>query len=213
MTEFIENFFSSVFGDNVVLATILIAIVPIIELKGAIPFAMSTDIWGVFALSEFRALLFSLIGSCLIVPILALIYKPLIEFLKKTKLFKNLASKFESKVNSKKENIEEKIGKKNKRNFIIKLFSVFIFVALPLPLTGVWTGTCLAVALGLSFFWTYTVVILGNVCAGLIITFISHFFGANSIIFFYIILILIIVVLITTLIINCIKSKKNSQNR
>ena len=83
MTDFIENIFSSIFGNNVVLATILIAIIPIIELKGAIPFSMSPEIWGSFALPYWEAFFYGLLGSCLIVPILALLYVPIINWLKK----------------------------------------------------------------------------------------------------------------------------------
>ena len=79
MTEFIENIFSSIFGNNVILATILIAIIPIIELKGAIPFSMSPEIWGSFALPYWEAFIYGLIGSSLIVPILALLYVPIIK--------------------------------------------------------------------------------------------------------------------------------------
>ena len=108
MTEFIENIFSNLFGNNVVLATILIAIVPVIELKGAIPFSMSPQIWGAAALPYWEAFLYGLVGSSMVVPILALIYIPIINWLKKTKLFKKLAEKLENRVNSKKERLEEK---------------------------------------------------------------------------------------------------------
>lgn len=46
VTEWIKELFARVFGDNAALATVLISIVPIIELKGAIPFGMSTAFWG-----------------------------------------------------------------------------------------------------------------------------------------------------------------------
>ena len=46
MTEIINNIFSTIFGDNVILATILIAMVPIVELRGAIPFATNSGFWG-----------------------------------------------------------------------------------------------------------------------------------------------------------------------
>ena len=90
MTEFIENIFSSIFGNNVILATILIAMVPVIELKGAIPFSMAVDIWGTNALAYLPAFLCGILGSSLIVPILALLYLPIIRWLKKTKLFRIL---------------------------------------------------------------------------------------------------------------------------
>ena len=53
-----------------------------------------------------------------------------------------------------------------------------MFVAVPLPLTGVWTGTCVAVFLGLDYLTTCTTVITGNIIAGLIITLILQFFPA-----------------------------------
>ena len=46
MTEFLETLFGSLFSDNVILATILISMLPIIELRGAIPFGVSEEIWG-----------------------------------------------------------------------------------------------------------------------------------------------------------------------
>lgn len=240
MTEFIENIFSSVFGNNVILATILIAIVPIIELKGAIPFSMSPEIWGSFALSYWEAFAYALIGGAIIVPILALIYKPIINLLKKTKLFRKLAEKLENRVNKRKDKIENKIEqnsskdnvetnanvdikkeeqvevKPNKtiynKKFFIKLFSVFAFVAIPLPLTGIWTGTCLAVALGLNFWWTCASVITGNVVAGLLITLASTLFGDSTMIFVYILFAIIIAFFVFYLIKKLIKKAKKTEN-
>ena len=222
MTEFIENIFSSIFGNNVILATILIAIIPIIELKGAIPFSMSPEIWGSFALPYWEAFIYGLIGSSLIVPILALLYVPIINWLKKTKLFKTLAEKLENRVNSKKQNIEtkaeeitdEKSNKKqNKKRvydkkFFLKLFGVFAFVSIPLPLTGVWTGTCIAVALGLGFWWTCLSVITGNVVAGLLITLASTLFGDATMVFVYILLGVILIALLFTIIKKLISKHK-----
>ena len=120
MTEFIENIFSTIFGNNVVLATILIAMVPIIELKGAIPFSMSPEIWGTVALSEVNAFLIAFLGSSLIVPVLALIYNPIIKWLKTTKLFRNIAEKIENRVSSKKQKIEEDAIKKTENSSLEK---------------------------------------------------------------------------------------------
>ncbi len=270
MTEFIEQIFSTIFGDNVILATILISIVPIIEIKGAIPFAMSTKIWGTVALSSVQALLFSLIGSCLIVPILALIYIPIINALKKSKLFKKLAIKIEEKVNKSKNRIEsrvetskdnnqenvrdslnttseeqkdnieiksktpktadlneqtskidvelkkeeiikEDITKKKKYDkiFFIKLISVFLFVCVPLPLTGVWTGTCVAVVLGLGFGWTCLSVISGNIVAGILVSLVASIPGFDSIYIVYAVLVFILVVIIYSLIKNFVNKKRS----
>lgn len=295
MTQFIEQLFHNLFGNNVWLATILIAMVPVIELKGAIPFSMSSQIWGTKSLGLLNAFLAGLIGSSIVVPILVLLYKPIINFLKKTKLFRRLGQKIEQRVNSKKQKVEQEIAEqsldkngqissqnlsenndkivvkidekstkndenlskndtknsekvakndqfltkndaifnendiKNNQNFDEKqekndakcenclnkndektnknltkieaeneinnggkvnslkkrIASVFVFVALPFPFTGVWTGACLAVALGLNFWQATTTVILGNVVAGLIITLVSSLFGDATLIFFY----------------------------
>ena len=228
MVEFIESLFSSIFGDNVILATILIAMIPVIELKGAIPFSMSVDIWGQGALSILPAFFCGLLGSCLVVPILALIYAPIIRFLKTTKLFRKLALKIEERVNKKKGDIEQKVleetapeqanensigkqttTKKYNKAFWIKVLSVFVFVATPLPLTGVWTGTCIAVCLGLNFWWTCLSVITGNIVAGVIITFVSSLFGDSTIIFVFILLGLIALFLLISLISKLIKKRKN----
>ena len=174
MIEAIQNFFSNIFGNNIILATILIAMVPIIELKGAIPFSISHSIWKGLELSPGLAFLWGVIGSSLIVPLLVLVYSPLIKALKKTKLFKKIATKIEEKINTKKENVENKLDDKSQniktnKKTLLKVVSVFLFVAIPLPFTGVWTGSCLAVALGLNYFLSCFVVILGNIIAGLLV--------------------------------------------
>lgn len=227
MIEFIENLFSNLFGDNVILATILISMLPVIELKGSIPFSMSVDIWGKNALTILPAFFSGLLGSCLVVPVLALIYTPIIKFFKNTKVFRKLAYKIEERVNRKKSNIEQKVlqeesavkvedstqvkQKKYDKTFWIKVLGVFAFVAIPLPLTGVWTGTCIAVCLGLNFWWTCLSVILGNVVAGILITFVSSLFGDSTIILVFIILALIVLIASISVISRLIKKIKNKK--
>ncbi len=230
MTEFIENIFSTLFGNNVVLATILISAIPVIELKGSIPFAMSPQIWGSAALPYWTAFAYGLLGSCMVVPILALIYTPIINWLKKTKLFKRLGEKIEAKVNKQKDKIEQDVEQKTQdevvesvenktekakkkkivydKKFFLKLLGVFGFVAIPLPLTGVWTGTCLGIALGLGFWWTCLSVILGNVIAGLIITLLSSLFGDATLLLFYILIVIILLAALFMFIKKAIKKHK-----
>ena len=213
MIDIIENFFASVFGNNVVLATILISIIPIIEVKGAIPFAMSSAIWKGFELNSGLALLWSLVGSSLIVPILLLIYEPIIRFLKNTKLFKKIAVKIEEKINRKKQAVENKINEEDKnkqanKKTILKALSVFVFVAIPLPFTGVWTGSCLAVALGLNFFLSCVVIIVGNAIAGIIV---SIFSSVLTPLVYIIIFLSLMLIIATFYIIKNIRIKKQSK--
>ena len=230
MTELIREIFSTIFGDNVILATILIAMLPIIELRGAIPFGMSIEFWGVNALNNITSFLWSFLGSSLVVFILALCFIPLINWLKKTKWFSGIATKIENRIKNKTDKINqdveskttehtENIGlasennKSNKKTWL-KVVGLFSFVAIPLPLTGVWTGTCIGVMLGFNYWQTCTIVVLGNLTAGLIITFVCSIFPAFTTIILYIFLGSIAVFLLYGLIKGIIvkrKSKKASK--
>ena len=218
MTEFLHNLFANVFNDNVILATILIATLPVIELRGAIPFATNPGFWGGLAMSNWSSFGWSLLGSCLIVPILALFFSPLIKWLKSTKAFNKIATAFENRVKSKASGIEGADTKSNKfsKTYWKKMLAIFIFVAIPLPLTGVWTGTCVAVFVGLDFWSTCASVICGNIVAGLLISLILMFFPVLNDWLFYIFLIIIALVIIYELImfvVNKHKKKKTSNNQ
>ena len=212
MTELIHNIFSTVFGNNVILATILIAMVPVIELRGAIPFATNPGFWGNFAMNNWTAFGWSLLGSSVIVPIIALMSIPLINWLKQTKLFGKLAVTLENRIKSKASTIDgaEENGKKFSKSYWKKMIGVFVFVAIPLPLTGVWTGTCVALFVGLDFISTCISVICGNIIAGLLITLILQFFPWLNDWLFYIFLIIIALVLLYELIKFLIQKKSNN---
>ena len=226
MTEAIRNLFASIFGDNVILATILIAMLPIIELRGAIPFAMSIDFWGASALNNIWAFVYSFVGSSLVVPILALIFIPFINWLKKTKWFSGLATKIENRIKNKTDKINQDAEtksethtelvngnnqiteKKSKKKKWLKVLGLYAFVAVPLPLTGVWTGTCIGVMLGFNFWETCGIVMAGNLTAGLIITFICSIFPAFTTIILYIFIGFIIAFIIYGLIKSLVNKKK-----
>ena len=203
MITIIGNMLVNIFGNNSWLATIIISMFPIVELKGAIPVGMSVDFWGANALSEKLSLVFSLIGSCLVVPVLALIFKPVIRWMLGTKIFKKIASRIEDKVKKSSTKIENKLrdgGKESKKNTVLKMIGVFSFVAIPFPLTGVWTGTAIAVCVGLKFWQIVVACVLGNVVAGLLIMFVCSAFPQFTSILFLIVLAIVLVILLTTII-------------
>ena len=211
MTELLSEFFVKVFGSNVELATVLISMIPIIELRGAIPFATNSGFWGSNTLNNWQALGWALLGSSVIVPIIALVFLPLINWLKKTKLFKKMAISIENKVKSHADSIVEKKSNENKNLLWVKILGVFIFVAIPLPLTGVWTGTCVAVVLGLNYPITCLTVMLGNVGAGLIIALILEFFPWLNDYLFFIFIGIVLLFILYYLIVGKIKKHKAKQ--
>lgn len=216
MTELIHNVFHNIFGNNIILATILISMLPIIELRGAIPFATNTGFWKEIAMNNWTAFGWSLLGSSAIVPIIALIFLPIINWLKRTKLFHKLATAIENKVKSKAQTIDGANEKSVKfsKFWWKKIIGVFVLVAVPLPFTGVWMGTCVALFVGLDYISTCLSVIAGNVVAGLLITLILEFFPALNDWLFYIFLMIVALIIIIALIKHFInkRRKKNEQS-
>jgi uncharacterized membrane protein len=215
VAEFLGGIFASIFGSHSILATIIIAMVPVIELKGAIPVGMNADFWGDNALSWGSAFWLALLGSCLVVPILALIFKPLIKWLKQTKLFRKLGEFLEKKVKKHSKSIEEKSEKDggqtgSRKKTFLKMLAIFAFVAVPLPLTGVWTGACVAVAVGLNFWQTCLSCILGNMVAGVIIATVCAVFPQFTTILFLIMLVIVLCVVLSSIIKMLITKKKES---
>lgn len=203
MAEIVGKVFAFVFGSHSGIATLIISMFPIIELKGAIPIGMSVDYWGEFALSGEMALFLSILGSSIVVPIIALIFTPILRWLKGTKIFCKVGEYIEEKVNTHSTQISGKLANKddtspNKKAFL-KCLLIFMFVAVPLPLTGVWTGTCVAVAIGLNFWQACLSVILGNIVAGLIIMFVCSAFPMVttilSLVFIFIVAVLLVVLM------------------
>ena len=213
MSEWIKELFVQIFGSHSEIATFIISMIPIVELRGAIPFGAATSFWGENALGLWASFGVSVLGSTLVCVILTFLFWPIFNWLKKTKWFKKLADFIERKLNKNSKSIDEKTkGEKDtKKIFWLKFWGVFVFVAIPLPLTGVWTGTCLGLFLGLSKMHTMISVISGNVVAGLIMTLVSHFFADNTMIVLLAFLILVVVFVLYEVAKSLIQNHKNKK--
>ena len=217
MAEWIKNLFVAIFGDNSWLATTIISMIPIVELRGAIPFGSAISFWGENALPVWKSFLFSVLGSTFVCVILTFLFWQIFKWLKKTKFFKKLAEAIENKLNRSSKNINDKVQAETneKKTWWIKWLGVFAFVAIPLPLTGVWTGTCIALFIGLNKKDTMISVILGNLVAGTIMMIISYFFADNTMIVllvFFALVALFILYFAVRAIVKKIKNKKNIAN-
>lgn len=195
MSAWLKSLFAAIFGANSELATFIISMIPIVELRGAIPFGSAVSFWGDNALPLWESFLIALAGSSLICVILTFAFQPIFSWLKKTKLFKKFADWLERKLKRKSENIENKtdVQENSKKKLWIKILGVFCFVAIPLPLTGVWTGTCLALFIGLNRKQTMLSVLSGNAVAGGLMMLISYFFADNTSIVLYGFLVLVVI--------------------
>ena len=200
---------ANIFGSNSIIATVLVAMLPLVELKGAIPLGVSTSIWGVAALSSWQTFLWALLGSSLVVPIVALLFRPIYNWMKDKKFFKVIVDFVVGDVAKRSDQLKtENQTQSTRRVLWLKILAVFLFVAFPVPMTGVWTGTCFAVLLGLNFWVICGTVILGNILCGIIITFVCHVFPQITDILLIIFLLLILVALITKVVLHIIKKRR-----
>ena len=138
--------------------------IPLIELKGAVPFGMSKEVFGSNALSPFSAWLASSTGSLVPAFFLIWIFAPLMTWLKKTKMFKRLSTSMETKFKSNADKLSN--GNDQKRGNAKKYIGLILFVAIPLPLTGAYTGSAIASYLGLSYVSSLICIFIGNIIAG-----------------------------------------------
>lgn len=212
MVGVLGNFFVSIFGNHPGIATVIISMFPLIELKGGIPVGMSEVFWGENVLNGTQSFLFAMLGSCLVVPIIALIFKPIVNWLKSTRLFRKIGDMIDNKVKNHSQSINEKTKdeKSATKKVWAKVLFIFGFVAVPLPLTGVWTGTCVAVAIGLNFWQTVLSCVLGNMVAGLIIVTVCVVFPQFTTILFLVFIVFILIVIVWTIVKNIINNKKNN---
>ena len=139
------------------LTVVFVAMLPYIEMRGAIPIGISMGMHPVHALA------LALIGSMIPSPVIMLVFRPFFNFVKRTGLFRNLTLK-----------IVDNTLKKTSRIKKIYIPGLFIFVAIPLPGTGVWTGSLAAALLNIRLLHAFPAIFLGNAVAGLIITLLSY---------------------------------------
>ena len=165
MTEFIRQLVG-----NDVWATIVMSFVPLVELKGGIVFARSCGLDFLFSF------IYAYIGSTIVFIPIYFLLRPFLNLIKKIKIFSRLALKIENYFNSKADQAvqEKNKGKKGLSNIGLKQLGVFIFVAIPLPMTGIWTGTAIAVFLNLKFKDAVLPAVIGNFVAGLIISILAQ---------------------------------------
>ena len=208
ITNAIISFLESTLNNDI-LTIIIIALFPIIELRGAIPVAFK------LGLEWYEALFFSWLGSSLVVPILLLLLRPILNAMKRTKGFKSFAHAIESNFEGKAAKIKSKAAEaqSERRALWKKLIGVFAFVAVPLPLTGVWTGSAVAAFLGLSFWQALPAVLLGNLTAGIIMTVLSVCFKAYVDTILSVFLIIVLIVVVFYIIMMIVRMSKNKKAR
>lgn len=181
------------------LIVFFVSMVPIVELRGAIPIAES------LGLNIFLYYPIAILGNMLPVPVIYWFARKVLEWGKDKKVI----GKFFTWCLNKGEKGGEKLKASAGNNGIF--WALLIFVGIPLPGTGAWTGTLAASFLKLDFKTSITAVSLGVILAGIIMSLgskIVSIFGWAGVIALIAILLLIIVV---SIIVKKKKGKKNTK--
>lgn len=154
MTDSIVGFFQSLSMSDGLIA-FLISMFPIVELRGAIPVALL-----VFDMNPWLAYVLCVLGNMLPVPFILWLTRPLFEWLRHTKLL----GRFMNWVHRHAMKRADKVTK-------YEVLGLFLFVAIPLPGTGAWTGSLIAAFLNMNPRRSFVSVLLGVMTAGVIMTF------------------------------------------
>ncbi len=140
------------------LATLLIAMIPIAELRAALPIAL-----GAYHLPLVEAFLLCMVGNML--PVLFILWwiEPVSRWLRRWKIFDNFFNWLFARTRRKFYNAHQKWGN----------VGLMIFVGIPLPLTGAWSGALAAWLFGIKYKIALFYITLGVIIAGVIVSLIS----------------------------------------
>lgn len=163
MAETLVNWFISTFsflttselGKSVLVFAI--SLLPILELRGGLLAA------SLLKLGIFKSFIITLIGTMIPVPFILLFIKKIIEWMGKTKKFKKIADWLNEKAEKNKPKID-KYG----------FWGLVLFVGIPLPGTGAWTGSLVAGLFEMDFKKSLLGVVIGCLLASVIMMIISY---------------------------------------
>ena len=139
------------------LVVLIISMVPILELRGGI---IASSLLGI---NMFSAIWLCMLGNIIPIPFILWFITPIFTWMKKTKLLSGIVEKLEEKSMSKSEKIQK-----------YEFWGLALFVGIPLPGTGAWTGALIASILGIKVKKASGSILTGIIIATIIMTIISY---------------------------------------
>lgn len=134
--------------------TLLVSMIPVVELRGGIPFGTA------LGLPPWAALCAAVVGNLIPVPFIIVYIR---------RIFLWLRRRF-PKLNRLVDKLERKAHLKGRKVSKYKYLGLFVFVAIPLPGTGAWSGAAIAALLGMRMRPALLSITLGVLIAGVIMT-------------------------------------------
>ncbi len=146
-----------------ILLTFLVAMVPVVELRGAIPFGV------VRGLNLWTAIIASVLGNLVPVPFIILFIRRIFAWMR-THMPKldGLVTRMEKKAEKNRAAVEK-----------YAFWGLAILVAIPLPGTGAWTGALVAAMMEMRLKRAFPAIVIGVVIAGVIVSIVTY--GAQAI--------------------------------
>ncbi len=159
MESLVTWFVNSPLGQHVSreVMVFIISLFPILELRGGILAASLLDI------TMWKGILISAIGNFIPIPFILLFIKKIFAFLRRFRLFRPLVDRLESRAMKKRGQVEK-----------YEFWGLVLFVGIPLPVTGAWTGSLVAALLNMDVKKAILAELLGICMAAVIMTVISY---------------------------------------
>lgn len=153
MIEAIQEFFLHTVGRE--LCVFFCSMIPVIELRGAIPLGIG------LGMPYWQTYLLAVLGNMVPVPFILLFIRKIIDWMSKSrvKIFRKFSGFLIRKVDKNRSKIEK-----------YSFFGVALFVAIPLPVTGAWTGSLVAAFLDMKFWKAFLSALIGVMVAGVIVS-------------------------------------------
>ena len=157
MIEAIESFLTETLGAH--FGVMICAMLPIIELRGAIPLGAA------LGMPWWQNYLFAVLGNMIPVPFILLFVKKVIAWMtsSRVKFFNKIGGFLTRKAEKNREKIEK-----------YSFWGVCLFVAVPLPVTGAWTGSLVAATIDMKFWKALLSCLFGVLLAGAVMTLASY---------------------------------------
>jgi uncharacterized membrane protein len=148
----IESIVETLRGLPKPLIVLFISCLPIAELRGAIPVALA------LGMSPFKAFWLGVIGNLIPVIPLLIFLGPISEWLRRFKIFEGFFDWLFKRTRKRGEKVER-----------YGALGLIFFVAIPLPITGAWTGCAAAFVFGIRFIYAFPAILLGVLIAGVVV--------------------------------------------
>lgn len=154
VNEIVEFFNNSIPPE---LIAFIVSLCPVLELRGGMIAAR------LFQMEFLKAFIICYIGNMLPIPFILLFIKKIFAVMRRSKFFSKIVDKLEARSEKKKGTMEK-----------YKEWGLLIFVAIPLPGTGGWTGALIAALMDMRIKKTLPIIALGVFIAGLIMSLITY---------------------------------------